>query len=57
MSLIERIADNIGKRTRYILDFDDDNEEIVIYGAINLIQTTISFFVGNGDWFYFWGAL
>lgn len=43
MSVIENIAANIGKKTRYILDFDDDTEEVVIYGAMNLIQTTVSF--------------
>lgn len=43
MSLIEKIATNIGKKTRHILDFDDDTEEVVIYGAINLIQTSVSF--------------
>lgn len=43
MSLVETVANNIGKKTRSILDFDDDTEEIVIYGAINLIQTTLSF--------------
>lgn len=43
MSLIERIAASIGKKTKYILGFDEDTEEVVIYGAINIIQTTISF--------------
>lgn len=43
MSLIEKIATNIGKETRHILDFDDDTEEIVIYGAINVIQISVSF--------------
>ncbi|WP_026889041.1 accessory gene regulator ArgB-like protein [Clostridium beijerinckii] len=43
MSLIEKIAANIGKETRCILDFNDDTEEVIIYGAINLIQTLISF--------------
>lgn len=41
MSLVEKAANNIGKKTRSILDFDDDTEEVVIYGAINLIQTTL----------------
>ncbi|ALB45904.1 accessory gene regulator ArgB-like protein [Clostridium beijerinckii] len=45
MSVIESIAANIGKKTKYILDFDDNTEEIVIYGAMNLIQTTVSFFL------------
>ncbi|OCA98902.1 accessory gene regulator ArgB-like protein [Clostridium beijerinckii] len=43
MSVVEKIAANIGKKTRNILDFDDDTEEVVIYGAINLIQTSVSF--------------
>lgn len=43
MSLIEKTAVNIGKKTRYILDFDKDTEEVVVYGAINIIQTSISF--------------
>jgi len=43
MSVIESIANNIGKKTRCILNFDDDTEEVVIYGAINLIQISISF--------------
>lgn len=43
MSVIEKIATNIGKETRYILNFNDDTEEVVIYGAINLIQTIVSF--------------
>lgn len=43
MSLIEKIAVNIGKRTRYILDFDEEIEEVVVYGAINIIQTSLSF--------------
>ena len=43
MSVIENIAANIGKKTRHILDFDDDTEEVVIYGAINLIQTSLIF--------------
>lgn len=43
MSLIEKIAANIGKETRCILDFNDDTEEVIIYGAINLIQTLVSF--------------
>ena len=43
MSMTEKIATNIGKRTRCILNFDDDTEEVVVYGAINLIQTSVSF--------------
>lgn len=43
MSLVETAANNIGKKTRSILGFDDDTEEIIIYGAINLIQTTLGF--------------
>lgn len=43
MSLVEKVANNIGRKTRNILEFDDDTEEVVIYGAINLIQTSLSF--------------
>lgn len=43
MSVIENIGASIGKKTRCILDFDDETEEVVIYGAINLIQTSLSF--------------
>lgn len=43
MSLVEKIAVNIGKETRHILEFDDDTEEVVVYGAINLIQTSLGF--------------
>lgn len=45
MSLIEKIATNIGKKTKHILNFDDDTEEVVVYGAINLIQTSLNFLV------------
>lgn len=53
MSVIESIAANVGKKTRSILDFDDDTEEIVIYGAINLIQTTVSFLLAIAIGFIF----
>lgn len=41
MSLVEKIAVNIGKQTRSILELDDDTEEVVIYGAVNLIQVSL----------------
>lgn len=53
MSLIEKTAAKIGKRTRYILDFDDDTEEVVIYGATNIIQITISFLLAIAIGFLF----
>lgn len=43
MSLVEKIAVNIGKQTRSILELDDDTEEVVIYGAFNLIQISLGF--------------
>lgn len=48
MSLIEKIAAHIGKKTKCILAFDDETEEVVIYGAINLIQTSLSFLLTIG---------
>jgi len=38
MSLTERFAVNIGRKAKLILDIDKDKEQIVIYGAINLLQ-------------------
>lgn len=38
MSLIEKLAINIGLKSKLILNIDDDHEKIIIYGAINLLQ-------------------
>lgn len=42
MSLAERIAVMIGKNAQNYLDVDDDNKEIIIYGAINVFQIIFS---------------
>lgn len=38
MSLIERMAINIGTRSRTILDVDENREKVIVYGAISLLQ-------------------
>jgi len=35
----ERVAANIGRKAKLVLNVDDDKEQIIIYGAINLLQT------------------
>ncbi|MEY8000426.1 accessory gene regulator ArgB-like protein [Clostridium sp. Mt-5] len=42
MHLIERLAVSLGKKSRIILNADKDKEEIIVYGAINLLQTIFS---------------
>ncbi|AWI04566.1 accessory gene regulator ArgB-like protein [Clostridium drakei] len=39
MSLIERISVKIGKNAKVFLNVDEDKEQIIVYGAINLLQT------------------
>lgn len=39
MSLIEKAAIMIGKKSRENLNIDSEREEIIVYGAINLMQT------------------
>lgn len=39
MFLIERISNTVGNKIAVSLDLDKDNEEIIIYGAFNLLQT------------------
>jgi len=38
MSLTEKIAVKLGENAKLFLNVDEDGEEIIIYGAINLIQ-------------------
>ncbi|WP_297427854.1 accessory gene regulator ArgB-like protein [Clostridium sp.] len=38
MFLTEKIAMKIGKNAKVLLNVDEDNEQIIIYGAINLLQ-------------------
>lgn len=42
MYLTERLAVSLGKKARIILNVDKDKEEIIVYGAINLLQTIFS---------------
>ncbi|WP_373844688.1 accessory gene regulator ArgB-like protein [Clostridium sp.] len=42
MYLTEKIATFLGKKASILLAIDEDREQIVIYGAINLLQTTLS---------------
>lgn len=42
MSPTERLAVNIGRKAKSVLDVDEDKEQIIIYGAINLLQTIFS---------------
>jgi len=39
MSLTEKVAVKIGSNAKLFLNVDEDNEQIIIYGAINLLQT------------------
>jgi accessory gene regulator B len=39
MYLIEKISNKIGNKIALNLNLDKDNEEIIIYGAFNLLQT------------------
>ncbi|EHI98140.1 Accessory gene regulator B [Clostridium sp. DL-VIII] len=43
MSLTEKMAVKIGKNAKSVLNIDNDTEEIIIYGAINLIQIISAF--------------
>ncbi|OPJ61956.1 accessory gene regulator ArgB-like protein [Clostridium oryzae] len=42
MSITERIAISFGKKTKDYLNINDDREEIIVYGAISLLQTIFS---------------
>ncbi|PRR84313.1 accessory gene regulator ArgB-like protein [Clostridium vincentii] len=39
MSLTEKIAVKIGNNAKLFLNADEDKEQVIVYGAINLIQT------------------
>lgn len=39
MSLIERMSVKIGRNAKVFLNVDEDKEQIIVYGAINLLQT------------------
>jgi accessory gene regulator B len=39
MSLTEKMAVKIGNNAKVLLNADEEKEEIIVYGAINLIQT------------------
>jgi accessory gene regulator B len=42
MSLTEKIAVKIGSNAKLILNADEDKEQIIVYGAINLLQIIFS---------------
>ncbi|WP_164509044.1 accessory gene regulator ArgB-like protein [Clostridium rectalis] len=42
MSLVERISEKIGCVVAKKLNLDEDNKEVIVYGAFNLIQTTLA---------------
>ena len=42
MYLTEKLAVSLGKKAKILLDLNEDSEQIVIYGAINLLQTILS---------------
>jgi len=42
LSLTERLASNIGTKSRGILNVDEDKEKIIVYGAFNLLQVVWS---------------
>lgn len=42
MSPTERLAVNIGRKAKLVLDVDEDKEQIIIYGAISLLQTVFA---------------
>ncbi|MFC0905951.1 accessory gene regulator B family protein [Clostridium sp. MT-14] len=44
MYLTERLAASLGKKARIVLKADKEKEEIIVYGAINLLQTIFSIF-------------
>ncbi|AKA69304.1 accessory gene regulator ArgB-like protein [Clostridium scatologenes] len=39
MSLIEKMSVKIGRNAKLFLNVDEDKEQIIVYGAINLLQT------------------
>lgn len=38
MSIIEKMAFSIGRKAKLVLNADEDKEQIIVYGAINLLQ-------------------
>ncbi|MHC6178730.1 accessory gene regulator ArgB-like protein [Clostridium sp. JNZ X4-2] len=42
MYLTERLAVSLGKKARTILNTDREKEQIIVYGAVNLLQTIFS---------------
>jgi accessory gene regulator B len=38
MALTERIANSLGEKARSILNINEDNEKVIVYGAIGLLQ-------------------
>lgn len=42
MISLERLAANIGKRSKKVLNINEDQEQVVVYGAIMLLNTSIS---------------
>ncbi|APM40353.1 accessory gene regulator ArgB-like protein [Clostridium kluyveri] len=42
MYLTEKLAVSLGKKTKVLLNLDEDSEKIIVYGAINILQTTFS---------------
>lgn len=42
MSPTEKLAVNIARKAKIVLDVDEDKEQTIIYGAINLLQITFA---------------
>lgn len=42
MYLTEKLAISLGKKARILLNVDKNREQIIVYGAINLLQTAFS---------------
>ncbi|WP_333859797.1 accessory gene regulator ArgB-like protein [Clostridium sp.] len=42
MYLIEKLAVSLGKKAKILLNVDNNKEQIIVYGAINLLQTISS---------------
>lgn len=42
MSLVENLAISLGKKAKLLLNINNTEEKIIVYGAINLLQTILS---------------
>lgn len=52
MSLTEKMAAKMGSNAKIFLNVDEDTEQIIIYGAINLLQTMFAIL-----WIIIWGLI